>query len=348
MVKIKILELHKHRNETTFRPYLKAHNLFKDYGIEFTQGDSYDFAWIGQASIVDKKLPLQQSIEKGVNFVSRVKGDYFIFDGQDSPSLIGTYEVFKNSNAKYLLKNSLYKDRSMYKVPSVNGRIHWGVGNYAIPDIDSYVNKIKLSGSNWLSTVNPNWLSYSSPKVNDVCALFGHGKPGINMEYGIDNFLPYNLHRKNAINYISSLNDSIKVDKLKPGERLNTSEYYNRMFNCKIIINPFGFGEMAPRDLEAAMFGCILIKPDMSHIESIPMIFEENITYIPVKWNFEDLEEKIDYILNNFNFLQKELVENFRLRYEQLYNPKKIVEHIYNLIFPSNFHKISNGIKLIN
>ena len=111
MIKIKLYELDKHRNECTFRPYAFAHNVIKDIGIEFiTEGDSYDYAWIGQGSILDKKLPLQQAIDKGVEYISKISGDYMIVDGQDSTSLIGTYDVFKESKASLLLKSSLLKE----------------------------------------------------------------------------------------------------------------------------------------------------------------------------------------------------------------------------------------------
>jgi len=51
VIKIKLYELDKHRNETTFRPYLMAQDLFREVGIEFTQGDSYDFAWIAKQAL---------------------------------------------------------------------------------------------------------------------------------------------------------------------------------------------------------------------------------------------------------------------------------------------------------
>ena len=107
MIKIKLLEKDIHRNETTFRPFVFAQHVLKEVGIEFTDGDSYDYAWVGQASIIDKETSLEKSIEKGVEFISKITGDYMIIDGQDSTSLIGAYEVFKESNAKLLLKNSL-------------------------------------------------------------------------------------------------------------------------------------------------------------------------------------------------------------------------------------------------
>jgi len=55
-----------------------------DIGIEFTDGDSYDFAWIGQASFMNKKVSLKQSTEEGLEFLSKITGDYMLFDGQDA------------------------------------------------------------------------------------------------------------------------------------------------------------------------------------------------------------------------------------------------------------------------
>ena len=59
MIKIKLVELEKHRNETTFRPFIFAKNYLNDIGIEFTDGDSYDYSWVAQASIFDKKKSLK-------------------------------------------------------------------------------------------------------------------------------------------------------------------------------------------------------------------------------------------------------------------------------------------------
>ena len=63
MIKIKLLELDKHRNETTFRPFIMAQNLFKDVGIEFTESNDYDYAFVGQASIIDKKMVLLGNLD---------------------------------------------------------------------------------------------------------------------------------------------------------------------------------------------------------------------------------------------------------------------------------------------
>ena len=108
MIKIKLLEKDIHRNETTFRPFLFAQHVLNEIGIEFTDSDDYDYAWVGQASIIDKETSLKESIEKGVEFVSKITGDYMIVDGQDATSLIGTADVFRESNALLFLKNERF------------------------------------------------------------------------------------------------------------------------------------------------------------------------------------------------------------------------------------------------
>ena len=94
-MKIKILELEKHRNETTFRPYINAINTFKEYGIEFVN-DNPDIYWVGQASVVDKKVSLQESVDNGCRFVEKLDAPYILFDGQDSSSLMGVWDVFRS------------------------------------------------------------------------------------------------------------------------------------------------------------------------------------------------------------------------------------------------------------
>ena len=136
MIKIKLVELDKHRNETTFRPFLFAQEYLKQVGIEFTDGDSYDYAWIGQASIIDKKKSLKESVENGLEFLNTITGDYMIVDGQDATTLIGTIDVFRESDAKLFLKNSYLKDFDLYKKGWANGRMYWGEGDYSVPDID--------------------------------------------------------------------------------------------------------------------------------------------------------------------------------------------------------------------
>tara|TARA_Y100001963_G_scaffold156954_1_gene251863 strand:- start:512 stop:2170 length:1659 start_codon:yes stop_codon:yes gene_type:complete len=339
MIKIKLYELDKHRNECTFRPYLYSQNVLKEIGIEFTEGDSYDYAWIGQASIIDKKLSLQESTEKGLEFLSNITGDYMIIDGQDSTSLMGTYEVFKESNALLMLKNSLLKDKSLYEQGLNLGRYYWGSGDYKIKKFNS--NKIKLSGTNWLGThwagITPQWYEIDSNKQYDISAMFGYPSDE-SFEHGFIQSKHYDNHRKPGIDIINKLN--YKVAKLENGKRVSLEEYNKKMFNSKIIFAPFGYGEMAPRDLEAAMYGSILLKPDMSYLETAPNVFEDGKTYIACKHDYSDIEEKIDYILTNYKELQPTIVQNARNKFKEAYHPNNLAIHLYDIF--RNLSSINN------
>jgi hypothetical protein len=128
------------------------------------------------------------------------------------------------------------------------------------------------------------------------------------------------------------LGDKYNIARLKNGERVSHQEYYDKMYNSKIIMAPLGYGSMAPRDLESAMFGSVLVKPDVSFIKSKPFIYEDSETYIAVNYDWSNLEEKIDYVLNNFDWLRKYLIDNMRARYTEEYQYSKIALHLYEIL----------------
>jgi len=328
MIKIRLLERDIHRNETTFRPFVNAQDIFSDVGISFTDSDDYDYAWIAQASIIDKKKSLDESVENGLEFVSKITGDYFIIDGQDATTLIGTIDVFRKSNALLFLKNSYLKDFDLYKQDWANGRYYWGKGNYSVSDIDDLKPRMKLTGCNWLHTVIPNWLTYTASKRYDVSCMFGYPTEVPVYEHDVCQTNYYDPHRKDLI---ETLGNKYKIAGLTNGVRIPINEYYKRMYDSKIIMAPLGYGEIAPRDLESAMFGSVLMKPDMSHVWSKPFIYEEDITYISVNYDWSNLEEKIDYVLSDYDNIRERLVQNMRKRFEEEYDLKHLVLNVYNI-----------------
>jgi hypothetical protein len=79
---------------------------------------------------------------------------------------------------------------------------------------------------------------------------------------------------------------------LTPTDKVSQAEYDRELAGSKICISPFGFGEICWRDCEAILWGCLMIKPDMSHIATRPDIFVPYQTYVPVKWDFSDLNSQ--------------------------------------------------------
>jgi len=328
MIKIKLIQRDIHRNETTFRPFVFISDVLREIGIEFTDSDDFDFAFIGQASIIDKKVSLRESVDKGLEFLSNITGDYMIIDGQDSTSLMGTIDVFRESRALLFLKNSYLHDFDMYKKGWANGRMYWGPGDYSVSDIDELRPKMKLTGVNWLSTIKPNWLEYSQDKSYEISCMFGYPTKNPSYEHEVCQTDYYDLHRKTLFN---TLGDTYNVIKLVGGQKVSLDEYYKNMYDSKVIMAPLGYGEMAPRDLESAMFGSILVKPDLGYLQTVPNIYVPNETYMPVNYDWSDLMEKLSYIFSNYGQLQSYFVENMRKLYSELFNFENVAIHLYEL-----------------
>jgi Glycosyl transferases group 1 len=101
---------------------------------------------------------------------------------------------------------------------------------------------------------------------------------------------------------ISAILDPLKKQGyqiLLPDQRVSQQQYYQEMRSSRICISPFGYGELCWRDFEAILMGCMLVKPDMSHLRTQPNIFIPGETYAPVRWDLSDLREVCAFYLDN-------------------------------------------------
>ena len=85
-----------------------------------------------------------------------------------------------------------------------------------------------------------------------------------------------------------------------------------------ILAAPFGWGEIGVRDYEAFIYGGLLLKPSVDHMETWPDLFLSNSTYIPFKWDFSDIEEKINLVLENKNIFKQTSEEGQRKYLESI------------------------------
>ena len=93
--------------------------------------------------------------------------------------------------------------------------------------------------------------------------------------------------------------DTVKNDRAFITGSVKQSVFNKEVMNSKITISPFGWGELCLRDFEAVQNGSLLLKPDMSHIETWPDIFIPDETYVPFDWDAETLIEKTHRYLDN-------------------------------------------------
>ncbi|MEP2982677.1 MAG: glycosyltransferase [Sulfitobacter sp.] len=95
--------------------------------------------------------------------------------------------------------------------------------------------------------------------------------------------------RNGAVKAMRAFEDKMRVH--APDTRVPQQEYYNEMLSSWLTLSPFGYGELCWRDFEAILCGSILVKPDMSHVATYPDIFIPGETYLPVAWDYRNLEE---------------------------------------------------------
>ena len=345
MIKVKIMNLMGSdalgrwcdRNRDNFYKMLKYQNMFRDYSIEFTDSDDFDYMFVGMSDFINKQIPLQESVERGVENLEKLTqgGDYFLFDGSDSTSLMGAYEVLEQSNAIYLFKNQMLRDRKLYNEPAAFGKWFFGSGS----DLDlSYDiseknwDRIKLSGFNIAFRDMDEYLKFKPINKNkdvDVCAIYQ-----TNMHYcedhGVRNDDHYSAHRQGCWDALSDKFISKK-------DKLPFNEYIDTLYNSKVAISPFGMGEVCFREFECMQYGTIVIKPDQSRLITKPDVYVENETYIPCKLDWSDINEKVQYVIDNFDELNEKINNGFRQRFVDGYKPENLCMHWYEI-----FSNLSN------
>ena len=115
------------------------------------------------------------------------------------------------------------------------------------------------------------------------------------------------------------------------GSGVRRRQYLRELGASKICLSPFGYGEVAWRDYEAIAYGSLLLKPDMSHIETDPDVFIAGETYVPVKWDFSDVEEKTRYYLDN-HAEREAIVERAFAKLNEYFRSGRFVEQ-YSPVF---------------
>ena len=307
---IKILELDKHRNETTFRPYISAKNEFEKNGIFFVDSvKDADIFFVGQASILDKKLSLQSSAEKGLNFLKTLDKPFVIFDGQDSSSLIGTWDVCKWFSGIKCVKNVLLKDRREYSVRYPNGRWFWGESNdgYSVSDT-SELGSIFIPGStNWLNTYGNKFpiQPINRNKTYDVAILIGLSKDNTEHTSTVSEY--YNESRMNLFRVARDL--KCKVITTEKTGKLSRDKYMETLWNSKFCISPFGFGEVNIREIEALMTSTVIIKPSIERVLTHPNIFGKDLS-ITCKDDYSDLPTLMEELLPTYYDFAEDMIRN--------------------------------------
>ncbi len=117
--------------------------------------------------------------------------------------------------------------------------------------------------------------------------------------------------------------------------KLSRKDYFSEIQNSKLVISPFGWGEInLPRDYEVALSGAVLFKPDISHIDTWPDIFNKD-TVVQYKWDLSNLLELVEKTISNYDdYIQFAI--RLQNQYKQFsfdeFGQEKFCEHFINIL----------------
>jgi hypothetical protein len=132
-------------------------------------------------------------------------------------------------------------------------------------------------------------------RINDLSARFGATYSRATVRY----------QREQIRNILAAKLDTNK---------LNRRGYMKELTNSKVVLSPFGWGEITLKDFEVFLTGGMLLKPSMNQVSTWPNFYEENVTYLSHDWDLTDLEERIDWAISNESSRQ-EIAANGQKRY---------------------------------
>lgn len=135
--------------------------------------------------------------------------------------------------------------------------------------------------------------------------------------------------QRNRVITIFKMNKNLK---LKTGKIIPKNRYLKELRESKTCVSPFGHGEICYRDFEAIINGCVLIKPDMSHILTWPDIYKKNETYVSIEWDLSDLEEKLYGVINHYQQYKEMVINSQDLYNKSISDSRKFIKRFKKII----------------
>jgi hypothetical protein len=300
-------------------PLLASQRLFSNSGVSFKLYRQ------PTASLTDcDVLILNSSFWRGpwvdhrgraVDFISRLveQAPQVLFFDRASTS--GTVNADVLPLVKRYYKTNLLRDRSLYLRPLYGLRQftdyyhrHDGIVDpspaWSPPVVNAAdLGKLRLSWNTALANYG-----LLGPRVS---ALYGHFPLALLMR-PTTKFWPPSMNRTIDVSCRMGLTYRYEtvayqrrrladvLQRYRRIDRVPKTAYYRELRDSKIVTSPFGYSEVNYKDFETFISGGLLLKPDMSHLETYPDLYQDGVTFVAHNWDLTDLDAKIEEILADY------------------------------------------------
>lgn len=317
------LKLNRSVDQTS--PMMRIRNAIQDYGIKFVEKNG-DILLVHQIEL--KKLRPE---------LSKRNQPTILLEWVDS-TIIDRRKEISFPHVIGILKNITFRDQSLTNEVHCDGRYHGRLiketANRKFSNVICRKHPVIVPSKDFKKVeVGYSFGSYGQMKLYVERVVTDFDAPRISDLHfaGCTSYKRETItfHRRLAVIKAKQLK-CVKVD-VSGGRKYRKGEYMKMLKNTKIVLSPWGFGEACYRDYEAMYMGCILLKPDSSYVKCWPEIYLNNKTYVPCKPDFSDLQEKTNYIIQNWNELKDMRQRNANMLIEH-YNTNVIAKHIAEVI----------------
>lgn len=239
-------------------------------------------------------------------------GAVYYCDTYDSSGLIRSQVL---PHVTLYLKSQLLRDRSHYCRPLYGGRLftdfyHREAGTedsrpyYSIPIEDpTLLEKLRVSWNMGLSSYGLfsrrlaalyRYLPYAG--LLDAPVRFN--SPSAGRPLDVSCRIGINYDRETVAYQRQAIRDILQPR--IPTIRVSQRQFFAELSHSKVVVSPFGWGEFALRDYETFLSGALLLKPDMSHMETFPDLYQDGKTMVAHRWNLTDFEDKLNEVLEDY------------------------------------------------
>jgi hypothetical protein len=109
-----------------------------------------------------------------------------------------------------------------------------------------------------------------------------------------------------------------------PSRAMNGSHYMEISHHAKIVVSPWGYGELCYRDFEAMLDGCVLLKPRTDFVRTLDDMLQEESSYVPCERDASDLESKVRLVLESEVYRDEERRQTIRAKILQWWKEDKL------------------------
>lgn len=350
------------RGNSYFFPFILWKESFKKKGIYFKYIDSVEKA----EKIKSDITILDSRLLGNKGFYSLSERDYIIskihilksstskivfFDSLDGSgskhfwliSFVDQYFKKQTLNDLNIYTKSIEKSYKVWLPSELTSKlIEQNVFDYYKPCPSEDLSKINLSWNIGLSDYRLfPFKNYLPGKITNS-NLFLHFFSNFNRDISIESkkiFFSYRggQHDDPIYDWQRAIVRDLLISKsqndILTGKKVKKSTYIRELKDSKVIISPYGWGEICFRDFECFRYGSLLVKPNMNHLSTFPNFFKENTTYISTKWDLSDLNEIIENLRTDWHSFEKVAKYGSEYYFDQVMSFDNFYAHLSKSLF---------------